>query len=175
MSIPQYELTTWYYEMFAPPAREHVRPVPAGLEIIHQPEADLPLYRAIYETIGKPWCWWERRRQTDEEIAAEIHAPNYELYFPQVDGVPMGMVEFDKRQWPGVQLNYFGIFDEFTGRGIGGYLLDWSVDHVFAAGATRYWLHTCSLDSPNACLAYERAGFQCYDTVVTMMDDPRVT
>lgn len=172
MSVPRLELITWHYEMFAPPPGPP-RPAPDGLEIVHVPRIPIHFYRYLYETIGKPWCWWERRRQSDAEIAAEVHRPDFEVHVPYVDMLPMGLVEIDKRRWPEAQLNYFGIFDEYTRRGIGGHLLDWSARRMFGAGATRYWLHTCSLDSPNAVHAYERAGFQRFDTVVSTIDDPR--
>ncbi len=171
---PKVQLVTTYLEMVAPPKREKIRPKPDGLEIVHLPKVPIHFYRYLYNTLSEPWVWWERKRQTDDEIRAEVHSPGFSFHVPYLDHLPFGMIELDNRRFPEVQFNYFGIFPEYCGQGLGGYLLDWTVDHVFAQGATRFWVHTCNFDSPNAIPAYQRAGFVIYDVITEWVDDPKV-
>lgn len=167
-------LTTWFLEMFAPPVRAQRRVKPAGLEIPRLSRPPIHFYRYIYTMVGSPWVWWERRIQSDETIMQEIHDPKFEFFVPYLNHIPIGMVELNKRGFPEVQLNYFGLIPEYCGQGIGGFLLEWMTDRVFESGAKRFWVHTCSLDSPNALPAYQNAGFSLYGTQTEMIDDPRL-
>lgn len=171
MPTPKIQLVTTYLEMTAPPARAP-RPKPEGLSVVHLPKVPIHFYRYLYNTLSEPWVWWERKRQSDEEIAAEVHSPDFAFHVPYLGWLPIGMVELDNRRFPEVQLNYFGLFPEYCGLGIGGYLLDWTVREVFTRGAKRFWVHTCSLDSPNAIPAYQSAGLVIYDNVTEWIDDP---
>jgi len=170
---PQIELVTTYFEIHAQPVRAQPRACPPGLSVVHAVKPPVHFYRYLYDTIGSPWVWWERKRQSDARIAEDLHHPQVELFVAYRDGVPVAMSEIDWRSFPEVKLPYFGVLPEFCAQGLGGYLLDWTVDRVFARGATRFWLTTCSLDSPRAIPAYLRAGFTIFDEVREMMDDPR--
>lgn len=172
MSIAKVDLTTTYFEMTEPPRRARARACPPGLTILKAEKPPIHFYRYLYDTIGAPWVWWERKRQTDTRIAEDLHHPEVDLYVPYLHGVPIGMSEVDWRAFPEVKLPYFGVVPEFCGFGIGGYLLDWTVDRVFERGASRFWLTTCSLDSPRAIPAYLKAGFTIFDTVTESIDDP---
>jgi GNAT superfamily N-acetyltransferase len=173
METPKVELVTTYLEMLAPPTRAKTRVAPEGLEIARFEHVPIHFYRYLYNTLSEPWVWWERKRQTDAQIAAELHSPQFDFYVPYLRKLPIGMMELDNRAFPEVQLNYFGLFPEHCGQGIGGYLLDWLADEVWKRGATRYWVHTCSFDSPRAIPAYQRAGFTVYDVVHEWVDDPK--
>lgn len=167
------ELVTTYFEMHGPPVRERVRPCPPGLTVAKAVDPPVHFYRYLYNTIGAPWVWWERKKQSDNQIKEDIHHPQVELFVPYIEGVPIGMSEVDWRDFPEVKLPYFGIVPEYCGLGFGGYVLDWTIDRVFERGAKRFWLTTCSLDSPWAIPAYERAGFVKFKELREMMDDPR--
>jgi GNAT superfamily N-acetyltransferase len=167
------KLVTWHLEMFQKPEHAAARPRPEDLDIFRVEKPPIHFYRYLYTTVGAPWVWWERRIQSDEAIMADLHDTAFDFFVPYQRGVPVGMMELNGREFPEVQLNYFGLIPERCGLGIGGYLLDWMADEVFARGATRFWVHTCSLDSPRALPAYQRAGFMLYNTVEEIVDDPR--
>jgi GNAT superfamily N-acetyltransferase len=59
-----------------------------------------------------------------------------------------------------VEIAYFGLLPEFMGRGWGKYLLSEAARQAWRAGATRVWLHTCTLDHPAALPNYLRRGFR---------------
>ncbi|HNR33006.1 MAG TPA: GNAT family N-acetyltransferase [Candidatus Hydrogenedentes bacterium] len=168
------ELTTWFLDMHAPPSRPSPPRKPDGLEMVRVYETPIHFYRYLYNKISEPWVWWERKRQTDDEIRAELHDPAFEFFVPYLRGAPIGMVELNCRNPEETQLNYFGIIPEYCGRGYGGYALAWSVDHVWARKPRprRYWVHTCSQDSPAALPCYQKAGFVLYDTVAERIPDP---
>lgn len=64
-----------------PPPQADVR-----LERVTAPA--VPFYRFLYNTIGEPWLWQDRRRLSDEALAAIIRAPGVEVYVLYADGQP---------------------------------------------------------------------------------------
>ena len=172
MSAPQVEVTTWYLEMTRPP--EHVAPrtMPPGLHMEHCLSPTLSFYFYLYNTIGERWAWGERRLQTPDEVRAIITDPSVFLFVPYMHGVPAGMVEVHTKNHPEVELKYFGLMPEFIGRGIGLVALQWTVDWVFRMGAERFWLHTCTQDSPQALVVYQKAGFTVYGEKQHSVPDP---
>ncbi len=157
------ETTVTYLEMTERPTRPST-PVPAGkLAIFRAEQPTVSFYRYMYDTVGEPWNWTDRRRLTDDELTAIIHDPDVAIYVLYVAGVPAGFAELDGRIEGAVELSYVGLMPEFVGRGLGGYLLDWAVSAAWQMEPKRVWLHTCSLDHPSALPMYQRAGFVPYD------------
>jgi len=169
------ELVTWYFELNAPPGRDPVS-LPEDLDMVRAIDPPVHFYRYLYDTIGSPWVWWERKRQTDEEVLAEIHHPAVEVWVPYYRGVPVGLSEIDFRKPGDTELKYFGLMPEYCGRGWGRLLIDWTIDHAYTkSDAKRFWLHTCSLDSPAAIRTYTAAGMRQYDEIREWIGDPAAT
>ena len=61
-----------------------------------------------------------------------------------------------------VEIAYFGIVESEFGRGFGKHLLSSAVRDAWALGPRRVWLHTCTLDHPNALSNYLARGFTPY-------------
>lgn len=169
------ETVVTYLEMTEQPSRPGP-PVPAGkIALLRAEKPGVAFYRFLYNTIGEPWLWWERRELTDADLAAVIHDDAVEIYILYVGGVPAGYVELDTRKTGEVELAYFGLMPDFIGRGLGPYLLSWSVDQAWSRDPkpSRVWLHTCTLDHPSALKTYQRAGFNVYDQETEVVADPR--
>ena len=60
------------------------------------------------------------------------------------------------------EIAYFGILEEFFSKGYGGYLLSEAIKLGFQSDVKRVWVHTCSLDHPNAILNYKSRGMQVF-------------
>lgn len=153
---------TWL-ELLEPPGRSPLQPPLPGTEIVRALEPPVHFYRYLYATVGGAWLWTRRRLVDDATLAGLIHAPSTDLRVLWVHGVPAGYVELTMVERPEVEIAYFGLVPEFTGKGLGPYLLDWAVRHAFAKGATRLAVDTCDLDHPKALATYEAAGFEAYD------------
>ena len=65
-----------------------------------------------------------------------------------------------------VEIVYFGLLPEFIGLGLGGTLLTAAIERAFGLGAARAWVHTCSLDHPQALGNYLARGMRVYRTEV---------
>lgn len=167
--------TITYLEMRSAPARVQIpRPArPHALMRAHKPTVSF--YRYLYNAVGEPWLWWERRTMDDATLASIVQHAMVEIYVLHVEGVPAGYAELDRRKAPEIELAYFGLVPEFIGQGFGRYFLTWAVDAAWSYAPSRLWVHSCSLDHPNALPAYQRAGFVPYQQEIEVIDDPRLT
>jgi hypothetical protein len=74
-------------------------PVPAPsvgkLALMRAEDCTVSFYRYLYETVGTPWLWFERRLLDDRTLAAQIRKETTEIFVLYVGGVPSGYFELD--------------------------------------------------------------------------------
>lgn len=157
------EVTTWYLHMLsAIELRRAGSPTPeARIERAEIPSPELS--RFLYTAVGGPWYWTNRLDWDYARWLAYLDRPAVETLVLYVSGTPAGYVELEVQPDDHVELAYFGLLPRFIGQRLGGYLLSVGVDHAWAQGARRVWVHTCSLDGPRALANYEARGFRVYD------------
>ncbi|HEX5281186.1 MAG TPA: GNAT family N-acetyltransferase [Micropepsaceae bacterium] len=135
-------------------------------------------YRYLYDTVGRPWYWIERRQWSDDRLKAHLANEKVALYALYLGGVPGGMAELDFRERSVGQLSYFGLMPEFIGRRIGPWFLHQIVELCWAEPVSRLLVNTCTLDYKKALVTYQRAGFIPYArterTVVVPRDYPEM-
>jgi len=174
MAASMLDVVVTYLEMTERPTRPAV-PAPAGhyaLLRLDHPTADY--YRYLYNTVGEPWMWVDRRRLDDAALLAEISHEKVEIYVLYAGGVPAGYVELDRRPEPDINIAYFGLFPNFIGRGLGKYLLSWAVERAWSYGPQRLTVETCTLDHARALGEYQRAGFKPIRQAAKKILDPRL-
>ncbi len=167
------EVVVTSLEMRSRPARPPLPPPALPLAVLRADPPTVAYYRFLYETIGGPWLWYERRLLDDQALRAIIEDPQVEVYVLYLRGSPAGYTELDRRRPGEVELAYLGLMPELTGRGLGPYLLDWAIETAWRSRPERVWVHTCNLDHPAALGLYQRAGFVPYRRERTLIDDPR--
>jgi GNAT superfamily N-acetyltransferase len=170
---PQLDVTIVYLEMWARPPKPLPDPPRADVTVVRAYAPTASFYRYLYDQVGGPWLWYERRQMSDERLLQEVRDPSVEVHVLQIGGVPAGYAEFDARVSGEVELVYFGLMPEFIGLGLGAYFLAWAVDRAWALGPRRVWVHTCSLDHPRALATYLAAGFAEYARETVHIADPR--
>jgi GNAT superfamily N-acetyltransferase len=158
--VPRVEVLRTYLELAGPHA---LRPAPcpdprARVERIL--ECPPSFFRYLYEEVGRRYHWLDRLEWSDEELAARLADPAISLHLLTVTGSPAGYFELEREDDGAFQVAYFGLLPEFLGRGLGKYLLTRAAEEAFALGASRVWLHTCTLDDPAALPNYLARGFR---------------
>lgn len=164
-------VTTWYLEMTARPRRSRATPAGVAVERIERPTA--AIYRPLYDTVGGPWHWVDRRKLSDASLERIVCDPRVEVH--RLASVPApgelaGYYELDRRVDGACELAYFGLAPAWIGRGLGGWLLEEAVQRAWDGAPSRVHVHTCSLDHPRALAGYERGGFRVVDVVETVTD-----
>ena len=75
-------------------------------------------------------------------------------------GAPSGFFELHQYEDGSVEIAYFGLLKEYTGRGLGKYLLTIAIEQAWKKATDRVWVHTCTLDHPAALTNYLKRGFK---------------
>ena len=161
-------------EMTAPPAGGKKAANPAGLSLRPVATPDPVRYRALYRAIGEDWLWFSRIRMADAELAAILSDPAVDVFIAKAGSEEVGLVELDRRMPGEIELAFFGLIAGFVGRGAGHWLMDRALELAWAHAPRRLWVHTCTLDHPNALSFYSRAGFTPIGRQLEIVDDPRL-
>jgi GNAT superfamily N-acetyltransferase len=168
----QVEVTTWYLEMLDP-GQLRPRLIERGDLAIYQAQVPCPEFsRFLYTTVGGQWHWYERLVWSRDRWLTYLSQPGIETWVAYVAGTPAGYIELGQHPLGDVEIIYFGLLSQFIGQGLGGHLLTVGVQRAWAMGASRVWLHTCSLDGLSAYKNYASRGFTLYDTKVALQDLP---
>ena len=163
-----------YLEMTAAvPARPEPAAAPWTLRPVAKPGLDW--YRDLYRRVGADWLWSSRLSLTDTALSAVLGAPGVDVYALVVNGRDEGLLELDFREPGECELAFFGLTPALVGQGAGRWLMNRAIALAWSRPTRRFWLHTCSLDAPDALPFYLRSGFAPYVRKVEVYDDPRLT
>ncbi|MEQ6202071.1 GNAT family N-acetyltransferase [Sulfitobacter sp. HNIBRBA2951] len=163
-----------YLEMHAPAP---TRPVTLAEGVtFRKVTPTLDWYRDVFTRVGgQDWLWYGRLKMTDVDLSAILNNPDVHIYTLQKDGRDEALLELDFRQSGECELAYFGLTPALIGSGAGRYLMNEAIARAWGADITRFHVHTCTLDSPQAVDFYVRSGFAAYKRSIEIDDDPRVT
>jgi GNAT superfamily N-acetyltransferase len=151
--------------------------VPEGLKLrlrkVNRP--DPAWYTQLFRAIGREWLWFSRLLLTEGELAAIIQSPAVDIFALESDGIEKGFVELDRREFPEIEIAFFGLAADLIGKGAGTWMMAEALRRAWSHGPERVTLHTCTLDHPRALGFYLRAGFTAWKRSIEIADDPRLT
>lgn len=158
-----------------PPTMAH----PLTLQRAYEPTVSF--YRYLYDTVGEPWLWYERRQLSKDALRTVVRDEQIAIYVLSYGGVPAGFAEIDTR--PAVKqrpadslLAYFGLVPDFIGCKFGRFFLESIIDIAWQDGdIDRFVVRTCTLDHPAALPLYQKCGFVPTGQQTTTIVDPRKT
>jgi GNAT superfamily N-acetyltransferase len=153
---------TYYLEMRSP---DELRPKACSFPDFRIAECRIKLFpfnRWLYDQVGDDWQWFDKRSWTDDAWRNYAEAGNLRTWVGYMDGTPAGYYELEKQENDTIQIAYFGLLKPFIARGLGGYLLTHAITSAWEWGARRVWVHTCTLDHPNALRNYQARGMKVY-------------
>ena len=158
------EVTRTYLEMRdAAELQPSITNDPA-IKIERQADCSIELFRYLYVEVGRNYHWVDRLPWTDEQIAEHLHRAENSIWLMSFSNETAGYFELHKCEDGSIELAYFGLLENFIGRGLGKHLLTKATEQAWAEGANRVWLHTCTLDDPAALPNYLKRGFKPFKT-----------
>lgn len=160
-------------EMLARPQRSLV-PFPDDLQLKRFAATDLASFRDLFRAVGSDLMWFSRLIMKDEDLAAILGNPAIESYALMREGKAVGLLELNFADLPNCELAFYGLVPSAIGKGLGRALMDESIRRAWSKPITRYWVHTCTFDAPQALPFYIRSGFTPYARMVEVHDDPRL-
>ncbi len=162
-------ITITHLEMVRADWTERGRTPAIAVEIERVAAPTAAFYRDLYDRVGRPWLWYERRLLSDAALQTLLDQPDHELHVARHDGDLVGYFELG-----GDELVFFGLTLPYIGRRIGPWLLDRAIERIFARGTVRIALNTNTLDHPKALDIYRKAGFRPVRSERKELRDPRV-
>ncbi len=154
--------TTYYLEMHSPD-QHNVRALPDTLNIV---ECEVPQYqlnRFLYHFIGDAWDWGDLDDYNDEQWRARVEDKHLRTWIAYYRGSIAGYYELYQPDDKNTEIKYFGLSQDYIGKGFGGALLSQAITSAWAwHGTKRVWVHTCTLDHPTALNNYLSRGMTVY-------------
>ena len=166
------DITTYHLEMTDPAA---LRPKPnpmQGLTIERVQQPSPEFNRFLYTAVGGDWYWTDQLPWTYQQWQEWVDRPEFQTWVAYVLGSPAGYFELIGQSGGNVEITSFGLLPAYIGRGLGGHLLTVAIEKAWQMGASRVWLHTCSLDHPGALANYCARGFQVFREETASEDVP---
>lgn len=114
--------------------------------------------RFLYASVGAPWKWYMRRDWTAAQWKRHIGRESLRIWVAYLRGTPCGYFELEHHADNSTEIALFGLLPEFIGQGLGKALLQDALQTAWCSNPTRVWLHTCSLDHPQALPNYLARG-----------------
>ncbi len=112
--------------------------------------------------VGLPWEWYSRLSWTPRDWKEHFLTKEVYTYLAFLGKSLAGYFELEKSDDTAMEIKYIGLLPQYTGKGLGGYLISHAVDKAFRFGVKRVWLHTCNNDHPHAIRSYKKRGFSTF-------------
>lgn len=146
-----------------------------SVQLVAAPKISTTQYRELFRAIGENWLWTSRLILNDDELSSIIHSPDTYIYLIEVDGEIAGLSELKQVNPSTVEIAFFGLRPEFTGRKIGRNVMALTLEKAWKESTRKVCLQTCNFDHPAALGFYQKCGFQPVRFGIELMDDPRLT
>ena len=166
-------VTRTYLELRAPDELRPARSMAHSVTLRQRDPIGAAEYRALYDLVGGPWHWRDRRIWTDRELDVYLASPRVHIWSAHAGADTAGYFELQQHADAIVEIMYFGLAPEFIGKGLGGWLLTRASEEAFSLGGTRVVLNTCTLDSPHALPNYLARGYRIVRDEEYEVDLPR--
>jgi GNAT superfamily N-acetyltransferase len=160
--VVEVEVTTWSLELRQP---SELRPSVAPdleLTLLQAKRPSPELSRFLYSAVGGDWYWIDRLGWSPERWLEWLSRNGIETWVAYLEGTPAGYFELDGSSASEVEIAYFGLLPGFIGKRLGGWLLTRAIARAWEMGPERVWVHTCSLDGPNALANYQARGMRVF-------------
>ena len=153
------DIHVWHVEMTERKVYESLdRPYELKKAEVALPE----LNRFMYATVGAPWKWYMRLEWNWQRWNEYLSKPTIETWVAYKGATPIGYFELDRQPSGSTEIVYFGLIPQFVGKGFGKAFLEDCINTAWSENETRIWLHTCTLDHPNALPNYLGRGFKVF-------------
>ena len=131
--------------------------------LVKKIKPDFQLNKFFYKQVGKKHRWIDRLSWSDGKWINYISNKNLETYIISESEELAGFFELlYNPELKETEISYFGLLEEYIGKGIGGYALSMAIKKSFEKKIRRVWLHTCTLDHPNALKNYIARGMTVF-------------
>ena len=130
---------------------------------IEKSSNNFQLNKFFYREIGKKHRWVDRLSWSNDTWINYLSNKNlYTCVLKKNDDLVGYYEKIYYEESNEFEIAYFGIMEEYIGKGYGGFLLSEALESCLKEKVRRIWVHTCSLDHENAIKNYLARGMKLY-------------
>ena len=130
---------------------------------IEKSSNNFQLNKFFYREIGKKHRWVDRLSWSNDTWINYLNNKNlYTCVLKKNDDLVGYYEKIYYEESNEFEIAYFGIMEEYIGKGYGGFLLSEALESCLKEKVRRIWVHTCSLDHENAIKNYLARGMKLY-------------
>ena len=130
---------------------------------IEKSSNNFQLNKFFYREIGKKHRWVDRLSWSNDTWINYLGNKNlYTCVLKKNDDLVGYYEKIYYEESNEFEIAYFGIMEEYIGKGYGGFLLSEALESCLKEKVSRIWVHTCSLDHENAIKNYLARGMKLY-------------
>ena len=136
---------------------------PSKSLMVERSSNNFQLNKFFYREIGKKHRWVDRLSWSNETWINYLSNKNLHTCVLKKNDDLVGYYEkiyYEENNE--FEIAYFGIMEEYIGKGYGGFLLSEALENCLKEKVKRIWVHTCSLDHENAIKNYLARGMKLY-------------
>ena len=157
------KIDRYYLEILSVKSLKNKKKPHANLSIELLKKENFDLNKFFYKQIGKKYQWIDRLIWDDLTWQKYTSNDNLKTYILKYNNNLVGYFELIlNKELKECEIAYFGILEEFFDKGFGGYLLSEAIKFAFDLNVKRVWVHTCTLDHPNAIKNYKSRGMKIF-------------
>ena len=145
-----------------------------NFHLVSHPTPNLDWYLELYRRVGANWLWSWRLALPQKELSHIVHDPRVEVFSLVCRDSEEGLLELDFRTDRECELKLLGVSPSLIGKGAGDWLMRHALHMAWSKAIDRMWVHTCSMDHPDALNFYIRYGFSPYSRYIEIAADPRL-
>lgn len=149
-----------YLEMEKPLSLTPPVPTKPPIALIKANNIPPSFYEFLYEHVGKPHHWEERRSLSKEALNDCINNHHTEICVLYTDGCPAGFFELDLSHSPEtIEIKYLGLMPGYQGLGLGKWFAAAAINTAWSHKPGKITIETNTLDHPAALPLYQKLGF----------------
>lgn len=130
-----------------------------GFTIVKVNIKQFKLNRFLYDIVGEPFLWFDKKNWSENQWKDYVFNDNLHTWVAYKEGAIAGYFELLVLEKKAVEIKYFGLTEDFIGKGYGSGFLSHAVKEAWNLGASKVILNTCSKDHPAALKNYLDRGF----------------
>jgi GNAT superfamily N-acetyltransferase len=149
-----------HLEMTAPLLKLPPVPTKPSIALMRAQNIPADYYSYLYEKVGKPHHWEERRALAPDKLSSIINDDSCEISILYAEGCPAGFFELNLSDMPtSIEIKYLGLANSYQGLKLGKWFVATAISSAWAHKPEKIKIETNTLDHPAALRIYQQLGF----------------
>ena len=128
--------------------------------VTERQQCSVEYFLSLYVKVGKKFEWTDQLLNGSEKVSAFLESDSVKFFELIIDKNLAGFFILDFRKPTVCDLSYFGLIEDFIGRGLGSYMLKYAILLAWESDIKSMSVNTNTLDHIAALPLYKKVGFK---------------